>query len=166
MKTIFTIGHSTRSEEEFYSLLAENRISVLADVRRFPGSRRYPQFNRESLINMCRERNIEYLHFESLGGRRKPVTDSKNTEWKHEAFRGYADYQETDEYQNAIQLLINTASESSTAYMCSEALWWKCHRALISDDLKNRGWRVMHILGKGKTEEHPYTTVARQHRLL
>jgi uncharacterized protein (DUF488 family) len=165
MQIIYTIGHSTRSEEEFFSLLLENGIKVLADVRRFPGSKRYPHFNSESLKLECEKRNIQYFHFESLGGRRRPNADSKNVAWKNDAFRGYADYQETDDYQNAIQQLLELAEVSPTAYMCSEAVWWRCHRALISDDLKKRGWTVIHILNKGKTQEHPYSTVARQHQL-
>jgi uncharacterized protein (DUF488 family) len=165
MKTIFTIGHSTRSEEKFFSLLEENGISALADVRRFPGSRRYPQFNLEELKKACKERSIEYFHFGTLGGRRIPVKNSKNVAWENAAFRGYADYQDTTEYREAIDQLQEFASEKLTAYMCSEALWWRCHRALISDDLKKREWNVIHIMDKGKTIVHPYTTVARQQAL-
>jgi uncharacterized protein (DUF488 family) len=165
MNEIFTIGHSTRSEEEFFSLLQQNNIKALADIRRFPFSRRYPHFNGELLAKSCAEKDIKYFHFESLGGRRKAVVDSKNFAWKNDAFRGYADYQETEEYHNAINELLKIAIEIPTCYMCSEAVWWRCHRALVSDDLKRRGWKVLHIISKTKIEEHPYTTVARQQQL-
>jgi len=158
--------HNMLSCKEFFSLLNENNISALVDIRRFPGSKRYPHFNRDSLKNTCIEKNIKYFHFEALGGRRTPVLDSKNFAWKNDAFRGFADYQDTEEYKKAVNQLLEIATEVTTTYMCSEALWWKCHRALVSDDLKKRGWTVIHIIGKGKTEEHPFTSVAKQHQLL
>jgi uncharacterized protein (DUF488 family) len=165
MNKIFTIGHSTRTAEDFFSLLEENAIKILADVRRFPGSKKYPQFNRDILAESCKKNGINYFHLEKLGGRRQPLPSSKNTAWKNASFRGYADYQETEDYQKSIDELILLAQKSPTAYMCSEALWWKCHRSLISDDLKKRGWKVIHILGKNKTEEHPFSVVERQKQL-
>jgi uncharacterized protein (DUF488 family) len=165
MNTIFTIGHSTRPEDDFFSLLKENSIELLADVRRYPGSKRFPHFNRKELEESCSQKGIKYFHFEKLGGRRTPLADSKNTAWRNSAFRGYADYQETEDYLESIDELIELARNNVTAYMCSEVLWWKCHRALISDDLKKRGWKVIHILGKGKTEEHPFSAVERQKQL-
>src|SRR4051812_48495830 len=117
MQTIYTIGHSTRSEEEFFSLLKENDIHILVDIRRFPGSKRYPHFNSDNMQKSCEIRSIRYFHFESLGGRRKPLSDSKNTSWRNDAFRGYADYQDTKEYQAAIKQLLELAAESPTAYM-------------------------------------------------
>jgi uncharacterized protein (DUF488 family) len=158
--TIFTIGHSTRSLEEFISLLQENKIEVLADVRSYPGSKRFPHFNKEVLAHTLEKENIEYVHLPSLGGRRKVKPDSHNIAWRHEAFRGYADYMETNDFNQGIHELILLARKKNTAYMCSEAVWWRCHRSLISDFLKSKGWKVIHILGKGKIQEHPYTSAA------
>jgi uncharacterized protein (DUF488 family) len=161
MKKIWTIGHSTRTLEEFLAMLRSFDISVLADVRNFPGSKRYPHFNKEPLADALLSEQIDYLHFKDLGGRRKPVIGSVNTAWRNDAFRGYADYMRTDVFQNAIDDLKAIASNRPTAYMCSEAVWWSCHRSLISDQLKSEGWEVMHIMDKGKASEHPYTKPAR-----
>jgi uncharacterized protein (DUF488 family) len=158
---IWTIGHSTRSEEELLALLRENKIKVLADVRQFPGSRRYPQFNAENLQASLARENIEYHHFLELGGRRKALEDSPNTAWRHPAFRGYADYMMTKNFQDGVARLVMLAREKRTAMMCAEAVWWKCHRGLISDFLKAEGWEVIHIMGAGKTEIHPFTSAAR-----
>jgi uncharacterized protein (DUF488 family) len=160
-KIIYTIGHSTRSIEEFISLLQENGIACLVDVRNFPGSKRFPHFNKEALEASLLSEKIRYLHVKDLGGRRKPLAESKNTRWKHAAFRGYADYMQTGAFQESIESLANIAGASATAYMCSEAVWWSCHRSLISDYLKIRGWKVMHIMSAGKLTEHPYTSAAR-----
>ena len=159
--TIWTIGHSTRSIEDFIALLTSFEIEVLADVRNFPGSKRYPHFNKELLTGSLLDRQIEYVHFKDLGGRRKPVVGSLNTAWRHTAFRGYADYMATPEFQKAIDDLKGIAKHRRTCYMCSEAVWWSCHRSLISDQLKSEGWEVMHIMEKGKATEHPYTKPAR-----
>ncbi len=161
IKTIWTIGHSTRSFEEFTNLLLCFKIECVADVRSYPGSRRYPHFNKEALEISLPENNIQYTHLKSLGGRRKPDPDSKNTSWKHMAFRGYADYMETEAFRDGIKQLEQIASERRTAYMCSEAVWWRCHRSMISDYLKARNWTVIHILGIQKEQEHPYTKPAR-----
>ena len=104
---------------------------------------------------------IQYVHLKELGGRRKPAKDSKNTAWRNEAFRGYADYMETTEFKTAADELMNYAGKTRLAYMCSEAVWWRCHRSLVSDYLKIRGWKVMHIMGVDKAEEHPYTGAAK-----
>ena len=159
-KPIWTIGHSTRSLEEFISLLHSFRIELLADVRSLPGSRRFPHFNKESIEKSLAEEKIEYKHFPELGGRRKAKKDSTNTAWRNSAFRGYADYMESDEFKKGILKLEGLAPKKKTAIMCAEAVWWRCHRSLIADDLKHRGWKVMHILGEGKSEEHPYTSPA------
>lgn len=103
---------------------------------------------------------MRYLHFVELGGRRKPRADSTNTAWRNAAFKGYADYMETSEFGEAIAALENLANKYCTCYMCSEAVWWRCHRALVSDFLKVKGWKVMHISGIGKATEHPYTSAA------
>ncbi|MEJ8757227.1 DUF488 domain-containing protein [Pontibacter sp. H259] len=156
--TIWTVGHSTRSEEEFIAVLQSFEIEVLADVRRYPGSRKYPQFNVEALQIYLPEVGITYMPFLELGGRRKPKPDSTNTIWKSESFRGYADYAETIEFKEAVTRLKEIAFVKRTAYMCSEAVWWRCHRAIISDVLKAGGWKVMHILTEGVAKEHPYTS--------
>ena len=137
MQRIWTIGHSTRKIDIFISLLEENGIKSIADVRMFPGSKRYPQFNKDTLAKALNERGIRYEHFPALGGRRKAKPDSKNTAWRNEAFRGYADYMETEDFHKGIARLVDLASTAGpTAIMCAETLWWRCHRALISDFLK------------------------------
>jgi uncharacterized protein (DUF488 family) len=160
-RTIWTIGHSTRSLEEFLSLLHSFGIRLLADIRNYPGSRRYPHFNKEALERSLPANDIQYKHFKDLGGRRKPLKDSVNTTWKNSAFRGYADYMQTTEFENAANELQQLAKVQPTAYMCSEAVWWSCHRSLLSDHLKVRGWQVMHIMDIGKATAHPYTKPAR-----
>jgi len=159
--TIWTIGHSTRSLQEFISLLQSFRVQMLVDIRNYPGSRRYPHFNKEALENSLPAHGIHYIHLKELGGRRKPVENSINTAWRNEAFRGYADYMQTNEFKKAIEQLEAIAEKQRTAYMCSEAVWWSCHRALVSDYLKSKGWTVMHIMDTGKATEHPYTKPAR-----
>jgi uncharacterized protein (DUF488 family) len=159
---IWTIGHSTRTIDEFISLLEENRIKLVADVRMFPGSKRYPQFGREALAKSLGESGIRYEHFPELGGRRNPKPDSHNTAWRNASFRGYADYMETKQFQKGVERLLELASEAGpVAIMCAEAVWWRCHRSLISDYLKARGIEVMHVLGANKVEPHPYTSAAR-----
>ena len=155
--TIWTIGHSSRTYPEFLQLLQENEIEVLADVRRFPGSRKFPHFSKENLEKTLPEAGIAYRHFEALGGRRKANKDSRNDAWRLTTFRAYADHMETEEFIQAAQMLQELAAEKRVAYMCSEAVWWSCHRSLISDYLKVRNWKVCHIMGTGKLTEHPYT---------
>jgi uncharacterized protein (DUF488 family) len=159
--TIWTIGHSTRSLQEFLVLLHAFEIEILVDVRNYPGSRRHPHFNKEALEISLPSNGIQYKHLKELGGRRKPLANSINTAWRNEAFRGYADYMQTPEFKEAIKKLETIAQEQSTAYMCSEAVWWSCHRSLISDVLKSKGWIVMHIMDVGKATEHPYTKPAK-----
>src|SRR5262245_40440977 len=159
---IWTIGHSTRGIDEFISLLKENQIKLLVDVRAFPGSKRYPQFNRDALAESLTTQRIRYKHFPELGGRRKSKPDSRNTAWRNTSFRGYADYMETGQFQKGIERLLDLAAESGpTAIMCAEAVWWRCHRSLIADYLKARGVEVLNILGTNKVEPHPYTPAAR-----
>ena len=158
---IWTIGHSTRKIDIFLSLLQGNGIKAVADVRMFPGSKRYPQFGREALAKSLSEHGIRYEHFPELGGRRKAKPDSKNTAWRNESFRGYADYMETEEFRNGITRLIDLAQESGpTVTMCAEAVWWRCHRSLISDYLKACGVEVIHVLDAKKTEPHLFTSAA------
>jgi len=159
---IWTIGHSTRTIDEFISLLQANQIRSLADVRTLPGSRRYPQFNKETLADSLSKVGLRYEHFPELGGRRKPRDDSRNLAWRNASFRGYADYMETEEFQKGVKRLLDFAADTGpTAIMCAEAVWWRCHRSLISDYLKVRGIGVMHVLNANKTEPHPYTSAAR-----
>jgi uncharacterized protein (DUF488 family) len=159
---IWTIGHSTRDVEDFIAALKANDIKLVGDVRMLPGSRRYPQFNKDALGRSLEKIGIRYEHFPELGGRRKPKVDSTNTAWQNDAFRGYADYMETEEFRRGVDRLVKLAGECGrTAIMCAEALWWRCHRALISDFLKVRGWEVTHIIDEKKGEEHPFTSAAR-----
>ena len=158
---IWTIGHSTRSADEFQEILRSYRIEALVDVRSFPGSRRYPHFNKPELANSLQQIGVEYSHSPKLGGRRRPSTHSKNTAWKNASFRAYADHMETDEFKKGIEDLLELLKRKRTAIMCAEALWWRCHRSLISDYLKACGLEVVHILDAKHTEEHPYTSVAR-----
>jgi uncharacterized protein (DUF488 family) len=159
---IWTVGHSTRAIDEFISLIQANDIKLLADVRSLPGSRRYPQFNKEMLAGSLGKAGIRYEHFPELGGRRKAKPESKNTAWRNASFRGYADYMETEEFGKGVRRLIDLAGEAGpTAIMCAEAVWWRCHRALISDYLKAADIEVMHILDANKVEPHPYTSAAR-----
>jgi uncharacterized protein (DUF488 family) len=157
---VWTIGHSTREADELVQLLAENEIEALVDVRSYPSSRRLPHFNREQLALFLRQRGIEYRHIPRLGGRRKPNPNSKNIAWTNASFRAYADYMETEEFEAGVRELLEVVGEKRTAIMCAEALWWRCHRSLISDYLKSIGVTVTHILGERKLEDHPYTSAA------
>lgn len=161
MKTIYTIGHSTRPFDEFIAALNSFDIGILADVRSYPGSRKYPQYNKETLEKTILAEKMQYIHLPLLGGRRKVNPDSHNDAWRHPAFRGYADYMESGEFHTGIENLWQIALTNRVAYMCSEAVWWRCHRSLISDYLKVRGWKVLHIMGKDKVQEHPYTSAAK-----
>ena len=160
-KTVWTIGHSTHSLNELVAMLHSFNIETVVDIRSYPGSRKFPQFNKEALEVSLPENNIEYLHLKKLGGRRKVNPESKNTTWRHTAFRGYADYMESESFAEGIKELIVIALEKRTAYMCSEAVWWRCHRSMVSDYLKAHGWDVQHIMGVNKASEHPYTQPAR-----
>jgi uncharacterized protein (DUF488 family) len=159
---IWTIGHSTRTIDEFISLLQANQIRLLVDVRSLPGSKRYPQFNKETLVDSLGKVGIRYEHFPELGGRRKAKRESKNTAWRNASFRGYADYMETEEFRKGVKRLLELAADAGRiAIMCAEAVWWRCHRSLVSDYLKARGIEVIHILDAKKTEPHPFTSAAR-----
>jgi uncharacterized protein (DUF488 family) len=159
---LWTIGQSTRKIDHFISLVEENGIKLVVDVRRLPGSRRYPQFNKEALADSLGQHGIRYEHFADLGGRRKPKHTSHKTAWRNASFRGYADYMETEEFRKGIERLVDLTSEvGPAAIMCAEAVWWRCHRALISDYLKARGIEVIHIVDANKSEPHPFTSAAR-----
>lgn len=148
---VYTIGHSTRSAEEVLRLLDEAGVKLLADVRAFPSSRRHPQFNRDAMAEWLRDGGIGYVHMPGLGGRRDPVPGSPNGGWHEPAFQGYADHTASEEFRDALAQLDARARELPTAVMCAEAVWWRCHRRLISDALVARGWRVEHLgIGEGR----------------
>jgi len=161
LTTIWTVGHSTRTAQEFNELLLAHQIAALVDVRSFPGSRRYPHFNKDELARALEDIGIEYFHAPRLGGRRQPSPDSKNLAWKNPSFRAYADHMESEEFKKGIEALLEISEKKRTAIMCAEALWWRCHRSLIADFLKTKGIEVMHIVDRKHTEEHPYTSAAR-----
>ena len=158
---VWTVGHSTRDIGEFVELLSGFGIGVLADVRRYPSSRKFPHFNMHNLSASLEGSEIEYLPLPELGGRRRPRPDSRNTAWRNPSFRGYADYMDSDDFRSGVGRLLESARARRTAVMCSELLWWRCHRALVADYLKAEGVRVVHILGPEKSAEHPYTSAAR-----
>jgi len=189
LNRIYTIGHSTRTLDELVALLGEHDVTCLADIRRYPGSRRHPHFSRESLEQSLpiagvilrradaegssegqRRRSfavsaaqddtpIEYIHFADLGGRRTPSKNSRNMAWENPQFRGYADYMATPQFRAAIERLLD--SERATAVMCAEAVPWRCHRNLLSDELVRRGVEVIHILGAGSSQPHKLSSMAR-----
>lgn len=142
-------------------MLQAHGIKCVADVRRFPGSRKFPQFSSEALVKALANVGITYLPCPDLGGRRSPHPDSPNTRWRHKAFRAYADHMATEEYRAGRKKLIEIARRMPTTMLCSEAVWWRCHRSLIADDLKVSGATVIHIFSNTKTDEHPYTSAAR-----
>lgn len=161
MRTVWTVGHSTREWADFVDLLEAAGIEAVADVRRFAGSRRHPQFAATHMAQALPEAGIDYAPMPELGGRRSARTDSHNTAWRNASFRGYADYMETADYADARERLETLAAQRRTAVMCAEGYWAQCHRSLISDDLKSRGWTVVHLVAPGRSEEHPYTKAAR-----
>ena len=154
MLTVWTVGHSTRSFAEFAEVLSASEVEAIADVRRFPGSRRLPQFGAEALERSLLEIGIEYRWLPSLGGRRKPVPGSINTGWRNESFRGYADHLATEEFADGLNDLLAVAGGLRTAIMCAELLWWRCHRRLIADVLVSIGVEVIHIRDETFVEAH------------
>jgi uncharacterized protein (DUF488 family) len=161
MPPVFTVGHSTRPIADLLALLAEHGVRTLVDVRRFPGSRRHPQYSRDALAASLAEAGLQYVHEPGLGGRRAAQPDSPHTAWRVEAFRGYADYMETPEFQAALEGLIRRAEGQTVAILCAEAVPWRCHRRLISDALVARGVQVMHILSPGRADPHELDPNAR-----
>ena len=157
---IWTIGHSTRTIEEFIGILQANQIETLVDVRHFPGSRKFPHFNKVALHDALLAAGIRYEHLVELGGRRPIHRDSHNVAWRNASFRSYADYMETQPFRDGVDHLLEIARTGRTAIMCSEAVWWRCHRSMIADYLKAMGVHVFHILGAKKVQEHPYTSAA------
>ena len=148
VRKIWTIGHSTRSADEFLQLLRANGIDGLADVRTIPRSRRHPHFGRDLLEARLKEEGIVYRHFAALGGLRKPRANSTNGAWRNQAFRGYADHMMTPEFNDAVDELLELGRYRHVAVMCAEALWWQCHRMLLSDALVARDVEVRHIMSQ------------------
>ena len=165
---LFSIGHSTRSLDDFVALLRAHGVTQLADIRTVPKSRRHPHFWREALSQSLPAAGIAYRHMGGLGGLRKPRADSTNTGWRHPSFRGYADYMETPEFARALDELMEWAGESgptgATAVMCAEAVWWQCHRQLIADALVARGVEVRHIMSAASAPAHSLTDFSRVDR--
>jgi uncharacterized protein (DUF488 family) len=159
--TLWTVGQSTHPWDAFVALRQDAGIEAVADVRRFAGSRRHPQFNDVAMARALPAAGVRYVPFRDLGGRRRPRADSPNGVWRNEAFRGYADYLQTPEYREGADRLGELARSARTTVMCAEAMWWQCHRSLISDDFKSRGWTVLHLQSGGRVQEHPYTPPAR-----
>jgi uncharacterized protein (DUF488 family) len=162
---VYTIGHSTRPLDVFTTLLRAAGVTRVVDVRAFPMSRRHPQFNKDALSITLPAAGLDYRHMPALGGRRhRPKgTPSRNGLWKVEAFRNYADYAETAAFGNAIMELAALAREQPTAFMCAEAVWWQCHRRLITDYMLARGWTVVHILSAGQQQRASMTEGALVH---
>jgi uncharacterized protein (DUF488 family) len=158
---ILTAGHSTHSIEDFLALLAAHGVEQLIDVRTIPKSRRNPQFNTDALANTLRQAQIRYRHMPGLGGLRHPRKDSINSAWQNDSFRGYADYMQTPEFENALDELVGAARRGRTAIMCAEAVPWRCHRSLIADALLARGIEVEHIMSKTLRKAHTYIPFAR-----
>jgi uncharacterized protein (DUF488 family) len=143
-------------------LIGEHRVSIVADVRSFPSSKRWPQFNQAELSASLQRANIEYRWIKKLGGRRSSKRDdSPHTAWQLPAFRSYADYTESADFENGLRELTQAATGARTAYMCSEGLWWRCHRRIISDNLVIRDWTVEHIMPTGKLSPHALAPFAR-----
>ena len=174
--TLWTIGHSTRPIEELLGLLHAHEIVLLVDVRTVPRSRYNPQFNKDILAQSLRGANLQYRHMPELGGLRKPRKDSVNVGWRNESFRGYADYMQTSEFQEALEELMAYGTSlptfspahlgraetrsSRVAIMCAEAVPWRCHRSLIADMLTTRGWTVQHIVNRNEMRVHSLTPFA------
>ena len=157
---VFTIGHSTRSADEFLALLRAHGIQQLADIRTVPKSGRHPQFTAIVLGAFLHRHGIVYRHCPALGGLRKPKPDSVNSGWRHPGFRGYADHMQTPAFEAGLSELLNFAREAPTTVMCAEAVWWQCHRQLLSDALVARGVAVRHILDLGAPKSHQLSDFA------
>jgi uncharacterized protein (DUF488 family) len=159
--TIWTIGHSTRNADDFVGVLEAHRIEVVADVRRFPGSRRHPHFGGPALQERLAADGIDYAWLSRLGGRRRGEAAEAHLGWRNTSFRAYAAYTWTEDFALGLEELLHIASGRRTAIMCSELLWWRCHRALVSDVLRFLGGEVIHIATKDAGKVHPYTSPAR-----
>lgn len=157
-KVIYTLGHSTRSIDDFLNLLDVYKIEIVVDIRTIPRSRHNPQFNQNELKKVLRKKKLCYVHLEKLGGLRRPKKDSLNTAWKNASFRGFADYMQTKEFKEGLSELITLAKESPCVIMCAEAVPWRCHRSLIADALTIKRWKVFHIQSKKTAKLHELTS--------
>ena len=158
---IYTIGHSSRGLDEFIGLLKAHGVETLADIRKLPGSNKYPHFNQDELAAALARAGTGYVYLKELSGRRRQNKDSPNTAWRNRSFRAYADHMETDEFKRGVDGLLGYAREKRVALMCSEAVWWRCHRALVADYLKAAGVTVHHIMSEAAARPHPYTSAAK-----
>ena len=161
MGRIFSVGHSNRPFDMFRELLEGQGIRTLVDVRAIPASRRHPHFAKEALRKELAQVGVQYVWMPELGGRRRGTKDSRHVAWQVAAFRAYADYMETPEFAEALGKLMQEAEAAPTAYMCAEALWWQCHRRLVSDALVAKGWEVLHIGSGAKVTAHELPDFAR-----
>jgi uncharacterized protein (DUF488 family) len=161
MDTVWTIGHSTRTFDDFVAVLRAHEIEALVDIRRFPASRRLPQFNEGPMAESLEQAGIAYRSLPSLGGRRTPAPDSINTGWRHSAFRGYADHLASEEFAGGLFELLLIAGGLRTAVMCAEMLWWQCHRRLVADVLLSLGYEVLHIQTAKPADPHRLADPAR-----
>jgi uncharacterized protein (DUF488 family) len=159
--TVYTVGHSNRSVDEFVGLLKARGVETLADIRKLPGSNKYPHFNQDELSESLARAGIRYVYLKELGGRRRQSKYSKNTAWRNRSFQAYADHMETEEFRRGVDSLLGYAAGGKVAVMCSEAVWWRCHRALVSDYLKSLGVSVYHIMSERIGKPHPYTSAAK-----
>jgi uncharacterized protein (DUF488 family) len=159
--TVLSIGHSTRTLEEFITLLKAHGVQRIVDIRMIPGSRYAPQFNREPLEDSLETAEIKYVHMPGLGGLRRALRNSENTGWRSPAFRGFADYMQTEEFQKSLEELMFQAGEEKVALMCAEAVPWRCHRSLIADALTVRGINVEHIFSAMRLQTHKVTPWAK-----
>jgi uncharacterized protein (DUF488 family) len=157
---VYTMGFSTRSWEETMEILKSFSIARLVDIRTLPGSKRTPQFNREHLEFALPAAGVEYVHMKELGGLRKPRKDSINTAWRNDGFRAYADYMQTSDFGSALERLQELMQSKTTVYVCTEAVFWRCHRQLVSDALIVRGYKIGHIFNATKVEPHKLTEFA------
>jgi uncharacterized protein (DUF488 family) len=160
-RTLHTVGHSTRSFDEFVALLKSHDVAAVADVRRYPRSRKFPHFNDDELAAVLPRSGLRYVPIKSLGGRRRAAKDSVNTGWTSEGFRGYADYMQTPAFEAGIDELAELASGAPTVIMCAEAVPWRCHRSLIADAMLVRGWKVLDIMSPTVANPHKLTAFAR-----
>ena len=158
---VLTVGHSTRSQEDFIALLQAHAVKRLVDVRSIPRSRHNPQFNRDRIASALRRDGISYLHMKDLGGLRHPRSDSQNTAWRNASFRGFADYMQTHKIAAGLRKLMKMAKTKRTAIMCAEAVPWRCHRSLIGDALLAHRYRVEEIESLKRTRPHVLTPWAR-----
>jgi len=159
-KSVFTVGHSTRSFEEFVSLLKAYKVEMVVDVRTVPRSRHNPQFNKETLPDSLKTASIKYIHMPELGGLRRPKPDSSNMAWQNKSFRGYADYMQTKEFSENLLSLVALVQQNCVAIMCAEAVPWRCHRSLLADALLVRGIKVINILTETGCTNHELTPFA------